>query len=271
MKNPKELNAVEFLELEDFVCNRRDSCENCIAMQYGMHNGYDSCGEIRIKEPEKVIMLMMQQADKIKQKEAAKPKVKTLKDQLLELYPNTRLNKNGVPKPCAESLGLCDKCTVGLTCEQCWNRPVEILVEKEKPCKDAECNCHAEPKPAGKDRKVVGDLINLLTEICGCQCEEDEADDGEDLFDRIEDGLDVFDGKLESLADKWISCKDRMPSRAEGEVEILLEDKTIVHGIWLPMMGWASPDLFGNKANIIAWRPYDGWKPNPDLLKKIGA
>jgi len=233
MKNPKELNAVEFLALEDYVCNRRDSCENCIAMQYGIHNGYDSCGEIRIKEPEKAIMLMLQQSEKIKQKEAAKPPVKTIKDHFLELYPNAKLI-DGYPVACASLLGVFndEKHCLDRSCSECWNRPLEIPVEKEEPC---ECN------GGYKGKKAIGDVINVITGMIAKAAEEPDTASEDDSI---------------NVSDNWISCDDKLPKTSDGEVEILLSNRTTTFGVYFDLFSfWVIPGL-EQTPNLkpIAWR-----------------
>lgn len=53
---------------------------------------------------------------------------KTMLQELLEKYPNTKLDSNGTPKFCPSKLGYSDKtcCEMDIEeCVDCWNRPVE--------------------------------------------------------------------------------------------------------------------------------------------------
>lgn len=61
--------------------------------------------------------------------EKIKPKGKTILQDLLEKYPNTKLGGDGTPSLCPSKLGysdlkLCDEMSVE-ACVDCWNRPVE--------------------------------------------------------------------------------------------------------------------------------------------------
>lgn len=61
--------------------------------------------------------------------EKIKPKGKTILQDLLEKYPNTKLGGDGTPNLCPSKLGysdlkLCDEMSVE-ACVDCWNRPVE--------------------------------------------------------------------------------------------------------------------------------------------------
>lgn len=59
---------------------------------------------------------------------------KTRKDILLEAFPNARIDRDGHPLVCAETLGLCI-CLHEECCKDCWN---ETDLELERPRKDTE-------------------------------------------------------------------------------------------------------------------------------------
>ena len=40
-------------------------------------------------------------------------------------YPNATIYDNGIPKPCCSDLGYCKGCTEEMTCDVCWNMPME--------------------------------------------------------------------------------------------------------------------------------------------------
>ena len=47
-------------------------------------------------------------------------------EDLIEKYPNLKLNRSGYPTFCCQALGYCDECLHGCNgCEVCWNMPVE--------------------------------------------------------------------------------------------------------------------------------------------------
>lgn len=50
---------------------------------------------------------------------------RTRLQEFLEKYPNALLYYDGTPKPCCSDLGYCKECPKAMTCEECWNMPVE--------------------------------------------------------------------------------------------------------------------------------------------------
>ena len=89
-------------------------------------NGYAmSCTRFEIKYPI--------EATEIVRKWAKEHPRKTKKDVLLEKFPNTKLNGDGIPCICASLLGLTQKklssCNSMEACIECWNTEVE---EKKK-------------------------------------------------------------------------------------------------------------------------------------------
>lgn len=47
-------------------------------------------------------------------------------EDLIEKYPNLKLNRSGYPTFCCQALGYCDECLHGDNgCKDCWNMPVE--------------------------------------------------------------------------------------------------------------------------------------------------
>lgn len=47
-------------------------------------------------------------------------------EDLIEKYPNLKLNRSGYPTFCCQALGYCDECLRGDNgCKDCWNMPVE--------------------------------------------------------------------------------------------------------------------------------------------------
>lgn len=80
----------------------------------------ENCADFRRRDPEGFEAVVM--------KWAAEHPEKTLKDVLLEHFPNAALDKDGEPETCAELLGL-GPCPNGggvlecTNCQGCWNRP----------------------------------------------------------------------------------------------------------------------------------------------------
>ena len=77
--------------------------------------------------PVSVEQMRKQKMDRVLQ--AIKPKGKTILQELLEKYPNTKLGKDGTPNLCPSKLGysdmdICDEMSIE-ACVDCWNRPVE--------------------------------------------------------------------------------------------------------------------------------------------------
>ena len=66
------------------------------------------------------------EATKIVRKWAEEHPRKTMKDILLEAFPNARIDSDTQrPLVCAFDLGLCPKCTPFDDCAECWNTEVE--------------------------------------------------------------------------------------------------------------------------------------------------
>ncbi|CDA90575.1 uncharacterized protein BN553_01567 [Firmicutes bacterium CAG:238] len=79
------------------------------------NNDFDSiCGDFEIEHPI--------EATEIVRKWAEEHPRKTMKDILLEKFPNAKLDSSTQrPLACAFALGLCPKCTPFDDCEDCWN------------------------------------------------------------------------------------------------------------------------------------------------------
>lgn len=87
-------------------------CEACGIQAAG---GAFSCGEFIFENPEK--------AEKIIMDWAAKYPEKTMKDVLLEKFPNVQLNWEGMPPFCVREFGLPGQKDCARPCKECWNSP----------------------------------------------------------------------------------------------------------------------------------------------------
>lgn len=92
-------------------------CHECPLSRY--NNGFNSiCCDFEIEHPI--------EATEIVRKWAEEHPQKTMKDILLEKFPNAKLDSSTQrPLACAFTLGLCPKCTPFDDCEDCWNTEVK--------------------------------------------------------------------------------------------------------------------------------------------------
>lgn len=104
------------------------SCSDCGLC--GDNNGKAvSCRVLEILYPQKAIEIVQKWSDEHPQK--------TYLSEFLKHYPKTELGIDGTPVDvCAAALGLCEDCTEmdgngdvkrtrNITCQECWNTPVE--------------------------------------------------------------------------------------------------------------------------------------------------
>ena len=116
-----DMTAKEYLEARSRMlksskigrCNR--DCESCPFE--ANNNGEElDCGRFEAVHLEKAIEIV--------QKWGEEHPVKTLKDKLLEKFPNAQLRDDGTPAACAQDLGLitAEECEE-ISCVECWNRP----------------------------------------------------------------------------------------------------------------------------------------------------
>lgn len=83
------------------------------------NNGFNCvCSNFEIEHPIEATNIVRKWAEEHPQK--------TMKDILLEKFPNAKLDSSTQhPLACAFALGLCPKCTPFDDCEDCWNTEVE--------------------------------------------------------------------------------------------------------------------------------------------------
>lgn len=115
------LTAKEYLETrtrmlkstKDSKCNR--DCKSCPFQANNSGEELD-CDEIEYVNPKRAIEIV--------QKWGEEHLVKTLKDKLLEKFPDAQLSQSGTPNACAEELGFKIKTKCEDTdCDECWGRP----------------------------------------------------------------------------------------------------------------------------------------------------
>ena len=104
------MDAVKFLEEWKRMCC---SCKD-----------YDECSA------DSVVCRYIAEVDSeiveiVKQWSTAHPRKTRLQD-FLEKFPDAKLDKDGIPDSCCESLGYCDSCKISMiySCSDCWNEPV---------------------------------------------------------------------------------------------------------------------------------------------------
>lgn len=79
-----------------------------------------SCANLEIHYPEKAVAIVQKWSDEHPQK--------TYLSELLEHFPNTPHNDDGIPNFCPYHLGLMsmDDCRNDGNCAECWNQPIPI-------------------------------------------------------------------------------------------------------------------------------------------------
>lgn len=115
-----EMTAVDYLKQRGRMTNNCDiSCSVCPLAD--VNNSKEvCCEEIEGKYPEEAIDIV--------QKWAEEHPVKTMKDDLLEKFPNLPLHGYGVPMTCPWVIGYSNErcgCKTSEDCVKCWNRPLE--------------------------------------------------------------------------------------------------------------------------------------------------
>lgn len=118
------MDAVEFLKECKRICKK--NAGTCNLCPFGGKNdkGITLC-DFHVKyfrpemSPERIIGAV--------EKWSKEHPRKTRLQDFLEKYPNAPLIPDGMklPKACAQNLGYCESCPVGVNCYSCWNEPVE--------------------------------------------------------------------------------------------------------------------------------------------------
>lgn len=110
------MDALKFLEEFDRMCNHyvKNYCKGCPRAES------PNCGVDEMNKEERAKLI----SDVVKWSKEH-PQRTRLED-LIEKYPNLKLNRSGYPTFCCQALGYCDECLHGSNgCEVCWNMPVE--------------------------------------------------------------------------------------------------------------------------------------------------
>jgi hypothetical protein len=116
------LTALEYLEIKNRMTKSDNhgecgiSCGSC-PLASGYNNKNISCVAFQKIYPKEAIEVV-EQWDK-------DHPVKTIKDDFLEKYPDAIIGMNNAPTVCTKSLGYPSEGCNGLTCYECWNRPLE--------------------------------------------------------------------------------------------------------------------------------------------------
>ena len=122
-----EMTAVEYLKTKNRMVQVRETgvctieCDNCQLSSKNNGKGM-ICGYFE--------KLFSEDAISIVKKWAKEHPQKTILMDLLEKYPNTLIESDGIPNFCPESLGykcdheICDSLDDN-NCKKCWNRPLE--------------------------------------------------------------------------------------------------------------------------------------------------
>lgn len=91
-----------------------DSCLGC--KLYLRNNGLELTCDGMLKEyPTEAVAIVEKWSEEHPQK--------TILDDLLEKYPNAKVENGIQANACAMYLGYCEKCEP-ITCRECWNRPL---------------------------------------------------------------------------------------------------------------------------------------------------
>jgi hypothetical protein len=94
------------------ICATRDECEKCELESNCLFQTVPS-------------ELDLDKAESILAKWAEEHPEKTIADDFFEMHPNAPRDDNGNPKPCAEEVGYIKECPDGVSCHDCWRRPLE--------------------------------------------------------------------------------------------------------------------------------------------------
>ena len=118
------MDAVEYLKQEGRMtkyCGPSAVCLECPLRNARIKNGERDCTDYRYNHPEEAVAIV--------EKWAKEHPVRTYKSAFLEMFPKTRVTKEGHPDFCLKRLleaeGEYDVCDCNITCEECWNREVE--------------------------------------------------------------------------------------------------------------------------------------------------
>lgn len=102
----KELSVRQFLKAFQELCENNERCYGCILA----NENYDC--------------YLLQKTNIKKTLEIISDNTKTRKEDILEKYPETKLNNIGIPNFCVHSLGMNSICTKTKSCLDCWNERV---------------------------------------------------------------------------------------------------------------------------------------------------
>lgn len=90
------------------ICTGREDCNGCVLKNKCII--YEECD--------------YSEAEDILAKWAEEHPEKTIADDFFENHPNAPRDDNGNPKPCAEEVGYIKECPDGVSCYDCWRRPL---------------------------------------------------------------------------------------------------------------------------------------------------
>lgn len=91
-------------------------CSACLMSS--QHNEHEvSCTYLAKLHPTEAIAIVQKWSDE--------HPVKTILDDFLEKYPKAPVHKNGLPGICPWMIGHGETDCVKVSCEKCWNRPLE--------------------------------------------------------------------------------------------------------------------------------------------------
>lgn len=119
------MDVIEYLKTEKRICGfYTEGCQECPLSSYNNGAG-TGCSKFTKQEPEKCIEIMKKWTEEHPRK--------TIVQELLEKYPDVRINNRGIPPElCPSDLGYseAEKCGTGNNiCVKCWNRPLEEAKE----------------------------------------------------------------------------------------------------------------------------------------------
>jgi hypothetical protein len=110
------LTAIEYIRTRGRMCSEI-ACSKC-SVSYRAKELNTGCIGMQVHYPEEVLKFVEQWGKE--------HPVKTIKDDLLEKYPNAKLDERGIPVTCVGNLGYrTEESYICISCKDCWDTPLE--------------------------------------------------------------------------------------------------------------------------------------------------
>ena len=109
-----EMTAVEFLKAEKRMCENYEFCDRC-PIEKAKGDPFMACLDFNYNYPEEAVAVVQKWADE--------HPIKTRQSEFLKLYPNAKMQGDGVIKICPLELNTefnCRATSERISCNTCW-------------------------------------------------------------------------------------------------------------------------------------------------------